>query len=229
MTDEAAAAAPAPADAAGAGSATASAAAPAGDAGTGVAVRDTAEGGPAGAAEGEPAGAADGGPARAAAGGSAGAAEGGPARAAAGGPNGPAAGELWRLVDVVDVALTLPAAFPEVVLRERPPPNRELRMPLGMAEGTALAYAWRRIGTPRPLTHELVVDVLSRHGVRVEAVRITGVERGTFLAELDTTGPAGRQLVPCRPSDALSIALRTRPVAPVLVADEVFAAAAAGA
>ena len=137
-------------------------------------------------------------------------------------PADPRVGDVWRIVDVVDVALALPATFPEVVLRERPLPNRSMRIPVGMAEGTAIAYAWRRIGTPRPLTHELFVDTLARHNVRVEAVRITAVDEGTFLAELDTTGPAGRQVVPCRTSDALAIALRMRPVAPILVADRVF-------
>ncbi len=131
-------------------------------------------------------------------------------------------GELWRLVDVIDVELLLPASYPEVVLRERPLPNRTLRVPVGMAEGTAIAYAWRRVATPRPLTHELFVDALVRHNVRIEAVRVTAVHDGTFLAELDTVGPTGRQVVQCRTSDALAVALRTRPVAPILVADSVF-------
>ena len=131
-------------------------------------------------------------------------------------------GEQWRLVDVIDVELLLPASYPEVVLRERPLPNRTLRVPVGMAEGTAIAFAWRRVATPRPLTHELFVDALVRHNVRIEAVRVTAVHDGTFLAELDTTGPSGRQVVPCRTSDALAVALRTRPVAPILVADWVF-------
>ena len=132
-------------------------------------------------------------------------------------------GEQWRLVDVIDVELALPASYPEVVLRERPLPNRTLRVPVGMAEGTAIAYAWRRVATPRPLTHALFVDALVRHNVRIEAVRVTAVHDGTFLAELDTVGPTGRQVVPCRTSDALAVALRTRPVAPILVADGVFA------
>lgn len=135
---------------------------------------------------------------------------------------GPGGDELWCLADVVDVGLVLPEQYPQVVLRERARPHRELRIPLGMAEGMALAYAWRRIGTPRPLTHELLVDLLARHNIRVEAVRVTAVHEGTFLAELDTTGPAGRQVVSCRTSDALCTALRTRPVAPILVAAWVY-------
>lgn len=132
-------------------------------------------------------------------------------------------GAIWRLASVVSVELTLPSSYPEVLLLETPPPHRRLRIPVGLAEGTALAYAWRRITTPRPLTHQLMVDVLDRHNVRVEAVRITAVTDGIFAAELDTTSRMGRQVVPCRSSDALAVALRQKPPVPILVADWVFA------
>ena len=130
---------------------------------------------------------------------------------------------VWHLVDVTDVAMALPSPYPEVVLQEREPPFRVLRVPVALADGTAIAHAWRRVGTPRPLTHELLVDVLGRHQVVVEAVRVTAVEGGTFHAELDTTGRTGRQVVPCRTSDALALALRQRPTAPILVAEWVLA------
>lgn len=124
---------------------------------------------------------------------------------------------------MIGVELTLPSSYPEIVLLETPPPFRQLRIPVGMAEGTAIAYAWRRIATPRPLTHQLLVDVLDRHNVRVEAVRITAVTDGVFAAELDTTSRMGRQVVPCRSSDALAVALRQKPPVPILVADWVLA------
>jgi hypothetical protein len=131
---------------------------------------------------------------------------------------------MWRLASVVGVELALPSSYPEVMLLETPPPHRRLRIPVGLAEGTAIAYAWRRIATPRPLTHQLLVDILDRHNVRVEAVRITCVTDGVFAAELDTTSRMGRQVVPSRSSDALAVALRQRPPVPILVADSVFAA-----
>jgi len=135
---------------------------------------------------------------------------------------------LWRLVTVVDVSLSLPSAYPEVLLQEAGPPRRSLRIPVGLAEGTAIAYAWRRIPTPRPLTHQLLVDLLDRHNVRVEAVRVTSMHDGVFQGELDTTSRIGRQVVPCRPSDALAIALRQMPTVPILVAEWVLADATGG-
>jgi len=133
--------------------------------------------------------------------------------------------ETWRLVAVADVEMSLPNANPEVVLHEAQHPWRELRMPVGMAEGVAIAYAFRGIDTPRPLTHALVAEILERHDVSVEAVRIT-VRRGQqFFAEIDTAGPRGRRVVPCRPSDALALALRQRLPTPILVAEWVFTGA----
>jgi hypothetical protein len=132
--------------------------------------------------------------------------------------------ESWCIVAVAGVTLDLPNAHPEVVLHEAQHPWRELNIPVGMAEGTAIAYAFRGLDTPRPLTHTLMSEILERHNVSVEAVRIT-VRRGhSFFAEIDTTGPNGRQVIPCRPSDAIALALRQRLPTPILVAEWVFTA-----
>jgi hypothetical protein len=58
--------------------------------------------------------------------------------------------------------------------------------------------------------------------VELEAVRITARRGRNFYAELDTVGPRGRQVISCRPSDALALVLRQRMPTPVLVADWVF-------
>jgi bifunctional DNase/RNase len=137
--------------------------------------------------------------------------------------------EEWRIVAVASVEMDLPGTNPEVVLHEAQDPWRELRIPVGLPEGTAIAYAFRGIDTPRPLTHEMVTEVLDRHDVSIEAVRIT-VRRGQlFFAEIDTMGPRGRRVVPCRPSDAIALALRQRLPTPILVAEWVFTGADAPA
>ena len=126
---------------------------------------------------------------------------------------------------VVGVEMDLPNANPEVVLHEAQDPWRELRIPVGLAEGVAIAFAFRGIDTPRPLTHELVTDILNRHSVGIEAVRIT-VRRGqSFFAEIDTMGPNGRHVFPCRPSDAIALALRQRLPTPILAGEWVFTGA----
>lgn len=131
---------------------------------------------------------------------------------------------LWRLASVAGVQLELPAVHPEVVLVERDAPWRDVRIPVGFAEGTAIAYAFRGLPTPRPLTHALVVELLQRHGVEIEALRITARQGGLFLAELETSGPRGRQVLPCRPSDGLALVLRRPLPTPILVAEGLFEA-----
>jgi hypothetical protein len=140
-------------------------------------------------------------------------------------PEGEAVGldpGTWRLAVVAGVKMDMPGDYPEVLVHEAVAPWRELAIPVGMAEGNAIAYAWRGLSTPRPLTHALFTDVLERHGVALEAVRITARQGRLFFAELDTTGPQGRQVIACRPSDALALVLRQRMPTPVLVADWVF-------
>lgn len=128
----------------------------------------------------------------------------------------------WRVVTLASVGVELPAEHPEVVLQESEAPWRRLRFPVGYAEGRALSYALRGIATPRPLTHQLLAELLERHGVDVSALRITGRSGTTYLAEIDTVGPRGQHTVECRPSDGLCLVLRRRMATPVLVAEHLL-------
>jgi bifunctional DNase/RNase len=119
-------------------------------------------------------------------------------------------------MDVMDVHHDLPATYPVISLQEVEPPLRHLTFPVGLPEATSLAYALRRIDTPRPLTHALLVDVLARFHVDVVAVRLVGRTGGTYLAELDLIGAKGREVVSCRPTDGLAVALRMPVPAPIL-------------
>jgi bifunctional DNase/RNase len=123
----------------------------------------------------------------------------------------------YRVMDVESVTLDLPSQYPSVTLIESEPPMRTLVFPIGLTEGTALALALRRMTSPRPLTHELFMDVLLRVRIDVIAVRLIGRQNGNYLAELDFMAPQGRERVPCRASDGLVMALRMPVQAPILV------------
>ncbi|HEX4174976.1 MAG TPA: bifunctional nuclease domain-containing protein [Acidimicrobiales bacterium] len=131
-------------------------------------------------------------------------------------------GPSFRVMAVEDVSLDLPAPYPSVTLVETEPPMRTLVFPVGLPEGTALAQALRRIPGRRPMTHELFMEVLQRAHIDVVSVRLTGREEGNLLAELDLMTPAGRELVDCRPSDGLVLALRMPVPAPVLVDERIL-------
>jgi bifunctional DNase/RNase len=128
-------------------------------------------------------------------------------------------GPTFRVMGFDDVSLDLPSQYPAVTLVEAEPPMRELVFPVGLAEGTAMAQALRRMEGRRPMTHELFMQVLQRAHIDIIAVRLIGREEGTLLAELDLMTPGGRERVDCRPSDGLVLALRMPVPAPIL-ADE---------
>jgi bifunctional DNase/RNase len=125
----------------------------------------------------------------------------------------------------VDVVLMLPATHPVVVLQEADSPFRELRIPVGGAEGIAIGYAARGIATPRPLTHELFARVLEQFGMNIDVVRITDVSGSAYTAEMVVSGPQGVREIDCRPSDAIALALRQRLPVPIVASPMVMAIA----
>lgn len=123
---------------------------------------------------------------------------------------------------VGDVNITLPSQFPTVVLRETEAPRRQLSFAVGMQDGVGLSHALRRVPTPRPLTHELITDVLAGFDIDVVAIRLVGRQGKTYFAELDLRGRTGRNVYSCRPTDALAIALHQAVPVPILIDSRLF-------
>ncbi len=134
-----------------------------------------------------------------------------------------------RVVRVVSVEVALPDQFPTVILEDDETfddveaPRERVAFRIGTAEGVALAHALAGTSAPRPLTHDLFARALERYGVEILAVRLTGRVGPTYLAELELFGPAGREVLSCRPSDGICLALRQRLPAPVLCDERLFA------
>ncbi len=76
--------------------------------------------------------------------------------------------------------------------------------------------------TPKPLTHELFVDVLGVLGARVLVARVTRYAQGAFFAELVVRAASKQHVVACRPSDAIALALRQGTGATVVVASSLL-------
>ena len=76
----------------------------------------------------------------------------------------------------------------------------------GTGQATAIAFAQQGVVPPRPLTHDLMRDLLDALGAKLRAVRITEMRDSVFYAEL--VFEDGRE-VSARPSDAIALALRT--------------------
>ena len=110
-----------------------------------------------------------------------------------------------REVDVIGVRVEMPSNQPIVLLREVAG-DRYLPIWIGAVEATAIAFAQQGVVPPRPLTHDLIKDLLSATGNDLSEVRITEMKDGIFYAVL--VFGSGVE-VSARPSDSIALALRT--------------------
>jgi uncharacterized protein len=127
-------------------------------------------------------------------------------------------------MELVGVRVELPSNSPIVLLREVSGKRRVLPIFIGGPEATAIAFALDGVVTPRPMTHDLMKDLLDELGVRVERIVVTDLSERTFFAEIHLKAPAGTHRVSSRPSDAIALAVRVG--APIFAAEEVVDEAA---
>ncbi|WP_426244642.1 bifunctional nuclease family protein [Nocardioides sp. LHG3406-4] len=114
-----------------------------------------------------------------------------------------------RELDVIGVRVEMPSNQPIVLLREVTG-ERYLPIWIGAVEATAIAFAQQGVTPPRPLTHDLMKDLLEATGTELTEVRITDVKDGVFYAALVLDGGSGENTeVSARPSDSIALALRT--------------------
>lgn len=97
---------------------------------------------------------------------------------------------------------------PVLLLREQVGLKRILPIYVGVPEATSIQWATEGREAPRPLTHDLVVNLLGALGAVLEKVEITDVQDGTFFADLHLQTRTGPVVVTSRPSDAIAIAIR---------------------
>ncbi|GAB3583269.1 bifunctional nuclease family protein [Calidifontibacter terrae] len=109
-----------------------------------------------------------------------------------------------RQVEVVGVRVEMPTNKPIVVLREIDG-NRHVPIWIGAPEAAAIAHVMEGVTPPRPLTHDLLLTVLTTLGGRLSHVDIVRMEEGVFYAELVLSD--GRR-IESRSSDAIALALR---------------------
>lgn len=117
---------------------------------------------------------------------------------------------------VVGIRVEPPQNQPVLLLREVDG-SRYLPIWIGQSEAASIALQQRGVEPPRPLTHDLVVNLFEAFGRTLEMVRITDMQEGTFYAELVFDGDV---VVEARPSDAIAIAMRSG--AQIVAADDVL-------
>ncbi len=112
-------------------------------------------------------------------------------------------------MELVGVRVELPTNAPIVLLREKTGDRRLLPIFIGAPEATAIAFALEEVETPRPMTHDLMKNMLDTLGVTLDQVVVTALEDATFYAELHITVNGVTHQISSRPSDAIALAART--------------------
>jgi bifunctional DNase/RNase len=112
-------------------------------------------------------------------------------------------------MELVGVRVELPTHAPIVLLREANGAHRTLPIFIGGPEAQAIAFALEGVDTPRPMTHDLMKDVLDELGVTLQRVVVTELRDTTFFAELHLASSGTTRVVSSRPSDAIALAVRS--------------------
>lgn len=117
-------------------------------------------------------------------------------------------------MEVLGIRVELPARQPILLLRAV---HQSVCVPIwiGVQEANAIVVALQQIETPRPLTHQLLLQVIDHFEGTLERVEITGLEGHTYLGELVFSDD---RRLSCRPSDGVALALNAG--VPILASEE---------
>lgn len=125
---------------------------------------------------------------------------------------------------VMGIALDTRTGSPIVVLHDKD--NRKaLPIWIGSAEASAIIRKIENLQVLRPMTHDLIINIIEKTGFKLEKAEIDDVEKDTYFAALVLTKEGEEDVrIDCRPSDAIAIAIRVD--VPIFVAANVLATGA---
>lgn len=117
------------------------------------------------------------------------------------------------------IALDPITNMPIVVLKDMDE-RRALPIWVGIFEANAIALELEKVATPRPMTHDLIKNILDGLGVGVRQIVINDLKDNTFYAIIELTHNGNLVTIDSRPSDAIALALRVN--APIYVTEKVI-------
>ena len=120
---------------------------------------------------------------------------------------------------VVGVRVELPGNQPILLLKETQG-ERYLPIWIGAVEAAAIAFEQQGVRPARPMTHDLLRNVIHDLKAEVEKIVVSDLQENTFYALIYLALNGGTVAIDARPSDAIALALRTR--APIFVEDTVI-------
>lgn len=91
---------------------------------------------------------------------------------------------------------------------------------IGAMEAMAISLALNDVVLPRPMTHDLLLNMINKLDAQVVAVNVTELNEGTYYADIEVEVEGGIRRIDSRPSDAIALALRAK--SPILVDEKVL-------
>jgi bifunctional DNase/RNase len=107
-----------------------------------------------------------------------------------------------------------------IVLLKTAEGNKFLPIWIGHPEAAAILMRLQSATTPRPMTHDLVTDMLEQLGAQVTRITVTELRENTFYAQITVQQDGSEVEIDSRPSDAIALAIRAD--APIFAADDVI-------
>ena len=122
-------------------------------------------------------------------------------------------------MDIYGVSFDLVGKQPIVLLKTKDG-NRYLPIWIGQPEAAAILMKLQGASTPRPMTHDLLTEILSELDARITRITVTELRENTFYAQVTVQLDGTEVEVDSRPSDAIALAIRAE--APIYAADQVI-------
>ena len=107
-----------------------------------------------------------------------------------------------------------------IVLLKTAEGNKFLPIWIGHPEAAAILMKLQSQASPRPMTHDLVSDMLDQLGASISRITVTELRENTFYAQITVLQDGQEIEVDSRPSDAIALAIRAE--APIFAADRVI-------
>jgi uncharacterized protein len=125
-------------------------------------------------------------------------------------------------VTVAGLGIAPPSSIPLLLLKERDG-ERVLPVGIGPLEAQAIVMPLQGVHPPRPMTHDIFIEIVTSLGAHLRRVEITDLIESTFHARLMLEAAGQERSYDIRPSDGVALAVRTE--TPIFVAEAVFAQA----
>jgi hypothetical protein len=108
---------------------------------------------------------------------------------------------------VFGLALDEESQMPILILKDETD-THVLPIWIGAVEAMAISMAINKVAIPRPMTHDLILNVMKEMDGRLDHVEILAIDRGTYYAALVVSTPQGIKRIDSRPSDSIALALK---------------------